>query len=272
MSNDATTETGAILEYIKSQPQVIYSDHARLLVWDHDRHEIVEHVMERRFPERKTGHFIAGDTASFVRFWKDHAEESSRIFADHKAGEIRAVLDFHDVDERPDFCDFQAVLKPELSLRWKTWVAFSGKGMEKGKFAEFLEEHRQDIKHPDAATLLELINEMQAKRDVHYEEARNLTTGGVHLVYKDNVTMKARNEEMPTKLTLSLPIYERDINTEVEVTLRYRLREGSLAIFPVIHEAGRIQEAGFESLVAEIKEGANAPIFSGSFVLTHQYA
>jgi hypothetical protein len=135
------------------------------------------------------------------------------------------------------------------------------------EIAEFVEQHVAAFAHPEAATMLEVSRTFTAARDVAFDQKVTLTSGDVQLKYTEQSQAKAGAKgtiEVPKEFLLWLAPYLGVQPVEVKARLRWRLRDGELAIGYQLHRPDLVEREAFSRIVAGIVEAAEPPLFWGT--------
>jgi len=180
--------------------------------------------------------------------------ETSMMFADVSANRIVGALDYHAPDKAAMVLH-RCVLDLPPSEEWKVWTGISGQLKPQLEFARFVEENAPDIKAPDAATLLEAVRDLQARRSVNFIQAVRTASDNESFEFTDNTEARTKADlELPTKFVLSIPVYFRDPDVEVQAFLRWKLEEGKLLLGIKLHRAEHIRQAAFNLIVTDAME------------------
>jgi uncharacterized protein YfdQ (DUF2303 family) len=178
---------------------------------------------------------------SFVRYVDEFKVPSTKVFTHLSRtgkdgiGEIRAIIDYHTHTE-PQLCQHQAVLPLGWSSAMNAWLLQAGQAMTQEGFANFLEDRLLDIFEPDAATLLEVAQSIEATTKSEFKSHRRLDNGSVALAYTEMVDGRAgaRGDlEIPRLFKLRLAMFAIDALEPVElvVRLKYRIESGKLTLW-----------------------------------------
>lgn len=218
------------------------------------------------------------DMPSFLDYVNAYKTANSRIFAEpgfvatNKEAHLVAYLDYHWPAHKgddataahsplPDHVRHAAVYAPRYSDAWARWMGIKGE-IEQATFAELVEECRVDIVDPPAAALLDLISTFKATKKVEFNSLAHQRDGSVVLQYSDEV-QKSGSTIMPEKLVLGIPVYYRGAPFEVDVLVRFKVDAGKVKFRLVVHRPDRIEDAAFESLVADVAEKTALPVHRG---------
>lgn len=206
-------------------------------------------------PLRKKGTVFLHSAAAFNNYVDRWLNESTLVYANRDNGTLTAVLNESGPDELA-FEDHRAVWTLEKSPEWNQWAEISGELYSQVAFAEFLEDHLEDIHAPDAATLLELVQTFEASSDHQFKSSTRLASGQVQLKYEENIkaTGGVTGElTIPTEIVLALAPYKGTAKFEVRARFRYRIKNGQLLLGIKIVSIDRVLDAAFEKAVASVQ-------------------
>lgn len=214
-------------------------------------------------PPRVRGTVKLRDAASFIRFFNDHKETASRIYATLQPARFLAVLDELDpLDASRGWRELRADFTVPASREWTLWNAQDRKRMSQLEFAEFLQDNLPDVASPDGAALLEMALRFEASQSGNFVAAQRLQDGSHDLQWKaDNNS--SGTVKLPEQITLKVPVFENTESKEVHARLRYRLDAGRLAIWFELVRPHKVAEAAFRATWGEIKEACGDVILLG---------
>lgn len=201
------------------------------------RDEDKEPKVTRRKP---TFHEIDSFIDYVQTFKIDH---QSRIFLDKANLKAEAVIDYDAVGEA-DRGAHRAFLQLSLSPEWKIWTAAAAQtkreGLTQEEFAEFLEENAKDVEDPSAASLIELVTNLQIHRQVSFKRAINLKDGQQQFSYI-NEDRGGGTMTFPHHLMIAIPVFAGGAAYKTKIFMRYRLGDaGRLRFALIIHRADEI--------------------------------
>lgn len=218
------------------------------------------------------------DAASFIAYFNDHAVARSRVYGCLDPASFTAVFDDFDVaaskqheDEdknvevwqQADWRGFRAELKVPASREWLIWTNANRKHMGQLAFAEFLQDNLPDVAEPTGAALLEMALNFEASSAGAFVATQRLQDGS------HNLTWKADNNasgtvKLPEFITLSIPVFENEEPSLLPARLRYRVKDGSLAIWFELVRPHKVLETAFRATWARIEAATGTHILLGS--------
>lgn len=213
--------------------------------------------LEELMPKNIGQHVTLQNAEALVEYLNRFKGDNSVMFADIADSRIVAALDYHGKDKAA-LVKHKATLALPPSEEWKAWTGISGKMMEQLEFARFIEENAPDIRAPDAATLLESVRDLQARRSVNFIKAVRTSSDNENFEFTDNTEARTKGDlELPTKFVLGIPVFFGDPDTEVQAFLRWKLDEGKLTLGIKLHRAEHVRQAAFKLIVADAIERTN---------------
>jgi len=180
-------------------------------------------------PDRKAGMFQFGDVESFIRYFNEHKEAGSRVFAKISDGGAKfyGIINFH--GDEPSFNDHKCAIELTPTLEWTVWLQNAKKQFTQTQFATFLEENSQLFVNPGGLDLVELITNLEGKSHVDITQAIKLQTGAVSLKYSEVVEVRggassqAGEMLIPKIIVVSIAPFEGTPHVEMTARLRYRI-------------------------------------------------
>lgn len=223
-------------------------------------------------PRFLTAKPVFHDPVAFAEYVVRFADASSRIFYDLKAMVFTAVLDYHRFPgdshtgvEVARFGDHVATLQLRQSPEWGIWATKSEQAMGQNAFAEFLEDNARDIVEPSIAEMMGVATGLAATSNATFRSAINQENGTVNFQFDENVagTVKGSNKAIPTAFKIGIRPFMGSQRYPVECKLRYRLKEGSLALHYKALQLDPIIEASIEGIAATLRDSTKLPVALG---------
>lgn len=231
----------------------------------------------RTVPDRPAAVVKLRDAASFIRYFNDHKVDRSRVYASLEPAKFTAVFDdfntaqplgdkgdfIEQVLEQADWRGYRAEFTVPASREWLLWNNANKKHMSQLSFAEFLQDNLPDVMVPDGAALLELALNFEAAQTGHFIAAQRLQDGSHNLAWKadNNASGSVR---LPEAIVLNIPVFENEPSREIQARLRYRVKEGNLAIWFELVRPHKVLEQAFRDTWARIEKEAAAVVLLGS--------
>jgi uncharacterized protein YfdQ (DUF2303 family) len=209
-------------------------------------------------PTRKRGQVAVRDAGSFLAYWRKHSDTGSEVYADRSKLAVTAVLDAHNADSAR-FGEHRLTLHLQYSQSFNAWLQRSSYTFTQVLFAEFIEDHRSDVREPVAAELLELAQTFQATTKASFKSSNVLKSGQRQLEYTETIDASAGRSgklTIPDEFVLALPVFEGDHEPyRVAARLRYRIDQAGLKMIYIIDRSTEIVDAAFEGVIAELNRG-----------------
>ncbi|MBP7501203.1 MAG: DUF2303 family protein [Aquabacterium sp.] len=217
------------------------------------------------------------DVSSFIEYTKRHANPSTVTWCQFNPQSFSlafvTVVDEHAKD-LPGWRDHQAVFTPDMSAEWKTWKGKNDATMKQIAFAEWIEEHADDItaELPDAVGLPSSLQMLTMATEFQYNEERvlkstaRLNSGGVRLTYIADAD-KGTTEDMKLfeRFGLGIPVFHDGAAFPIHCRLKYRTNAGSVSFFYQMIRPDKVHKAAALKLIDTIREAiAPVPMLMGS--------
>lgn len=202
-------------------------------------------------PDRKVTTVNVYDVDSLAAYIADQNENRTRIFASVSKRTVEAVIDYH--DEAPSWCSHRAVLSCPFSDDWNDWNAKNKAALPQVTFAEFLEDHKWNVVDPDSATLMQIVQNLEANKSVVFRSGVNLQDGSFQLEYTESVEDQTKGKlKVPKQLALGIQPFKFGKPYEVLARLRYRIQDGKLTFTYLLDRPDRVLEDAFKKVVEEV--------------------
>lgn len=223
-------------------------------------------------PIRKTGTFNFTETPGFCTYVINHAlPDRTTLWADRKLGQIKALIDGHhrgpDAEWVAGWGHHRAILRLTPTKEWTEWMAISGKQQPQDTFAEFLEDHLADVRHPDAAELLEIATSIQASSGTTFSQAIRPSSGEVQFSFVENIEGRAGRSgqlKIPTHIQLGITPWEGLPAYKVQARFRFRLNSGKLTLGVVLDRPDDVLRAAFGEVLEQISTATSLEVFHGT--------
>lgn len=231
-----------------------------------EQHDL-EHHLDR--PRRPRGHARVYDPSDFAGVVNRLADpDHTTVWADVFAGTMTGVINDHADWVDSGWRDHTVTLTLQGDEDWVRWHALDGKGVDQATFAEFVEDVSHTIVRPDAATMLEVATTMSATRNVQFKQGTRLQTGDVQLTCVETTNAQAGaegNVEIPEKIVVLIAPWLGVEPVELTARLRWRIRQGQLAIGYQLLRSDIARRDAFAQLVTGMRDDLDnaIPVFLG---------
>ncbi|ADE14131.1 conserved hypothetical protein [Nitrosococcus halophilus Nc 4] len=216
----------------ESKPEIIKVGECPIAIIPSNHHiEELSNLMER--PTKTVSSFRSSNPDSFIAYIKKYRLENTAVFCDIEEGSIRGIIDYHG-PSTADWCNHRAFLKCKKTPEFLSWEGDSEKVMSQTEFAEFIEDHLQDIVEPIGAQMLEICTTLRCKTKVEFNQATRLQDGNTQFLYSEESEAGAgqRGElRIPESIKLGIQVIEGGEHYELEAKFRYRIVSGSLKMW-----------------------------------------
>lgn len=207
---------------------------------------------------------------SFMMAVNDNADKRTAIFADADGGKISAVFDFlekggltaADAKEDPrerGWCQFGAIISFHDSRKLQEWQKVEA-WTPQLEFAQFLEEHVDDVLEPLGQDLLAIATDLEASSQGGYKGKVNLSNDNVSLAYQNEVETTV---SIPKTIVLGIPLFEHGDRYRLTARLRFTVAGGNVKFRLHFTNLADAQEHEFEKIVQTAEEKLVRPIYRG---------
>ena len=230
-------------------------------------------------PKNPSGKIHCHRQEDFGRVFQNYQDERSTIFADPEKFTFLAIFDHFSpnadkekgdtpkdegqpskTDRKLGWRQFIATLILKKSRKLKAWEGLNA-ATPQPTFADFIEEHLDDIATPDGQTVLQIATDLETNSSGSFKSKLNLDNGSVQLNFQDEATATV---EVPKEITLAIPLFEGGERYKIAARLRFQVREGLLTFRVLLSNLEDAIDQEFERLVQEIEEAVALPIIRGS--------
>ena len=265
MSNETETETmtAAQLGAALGEPNLIGQTPVAIIPDGFKEVSLEKHLPT---PTRKRGNTTIRDAASFIKLVIEESDFTSRIYGSYQPPKFIAVFNDGKGADNQGWKDHRAIFDCPLSVEWVTWTGANKKPMAQAVFAQFIEDNLPDIVSPPAAAMLEISRSLEAKKKVEFASGIRLSNGQQELTYNEEIkgTAGKGKLEIPEIFTIGISVLEGGPRYSVECRLRYRIDDGSLAMWFDMLRPHKIVEDAVKNVWQEIQNQTGVTIFNGT--------
>jgi hypothetical protein len=197
----------------------------------------------------------------------------TRVFADAEKWKISAIFDYledggrnyeTDGDSRKiGWGQHRAEIQFEESRKVKEWKR-TLEWMGQADFANFLEDHLEDVALPSGSDLLSIVTDLEATVGGGFKGRVNLANGSVALHFQNEVETKV---DIPRELKLSIPLFEYGDRYILPARLRFNVSGGSVKFRLIFTNLEDAKEQEFKRIAQEIEEQISSALYVGRLVL-----
>lgn len=237
-------------EALKFDPNPPLTDHVRANVTLTELESFVAYV--KRYQNANTVIFsrVATDGASFNAVFDWHAAEK-----DGATNQVRQAA-------------HRAIYSCPHSIEWRAWSENNAKAKTQDVFAKFLDDNSVDITSPDSATLLEIVQNFEAKIDVDFSSKIVAKSGGKSLTFSENVEAGGRGAagklDVPDEIQLNLPVFLGGPLFNMVARVRFRVASGKLSLWYELRRPHTVIESAITAIVSDVAESTGITPLAGS--------
>lgn len=219
---------------------------------------------------KATAKFANAD--SFLAYVQRHAGEGTVTWCDFNpqtyALKFTAVIDEH-TKEAAGWRKHCASFEPEMSAEWKAWKGKNAQVFAQVAFAEWIEEHADDITTanglPTSLQMLAMATEFQANEERALKSTVKLQSGGVRLNYiADPDAGTVESMDMFKQFAIGIPVFHGGSAWSITARLKYRLSGGKVSFFYELVRPDRVHDGAAKELVEVIRSGlGSVPLLMG---------
>lgn len=220
-------------------------------------------------PQRVRFMMQAANVAGFCDYIRQFGTGKTAIFHSITEPKLIGIVDFHG-PEGPEWCEHVASLEMTDSEQWTAWSEMKSPPLGQVEFAEFIEQHADEVSSPPVAGLLEAVLNFRQTTQVTFSSVKQLQSGLTQLVYNEEDKSK-QVAQLPSKIVLGIPVFEGGAVYAIEALLRYRARDGALRLWFEISQEAKVRRQAVQDVVDAVKrglsgiEGGNVfPFYAGS--------
>jgi uncharacterized protein YfdQ (DUF2303 family) len=225
-------------------------------------------------PRRTSASAAFADAESFLAYVKRHAKASSTVAwcnfnPQTFALGFTAVIDDHGANEA-GWRAHKAAFAPDMSAEWKAWKGANKNPFDQVPFAEWIQEHEEDIAAanglPTSLQMLAMATEFVANEEHALKSAVRLQSGGVRLTYIADPD-KGTTEDMKLfeKFALGIPVFHGDAAWSLTARLKYRITGGKVKFHYELVRPDRVHEHAALELIGKVREGlGGVPLLMGA--------
>ena len=224
-------------------------------------------------PRRTTAVADFATAQSFLDYIARHAKPETAVWCNFNpqtfALDFTAVVDEHAKDAA-GWRAHRATYKPELAAEWKAWKGAHKTAMPQVAFAEWIQEHEDDITSanglPTSLQMLEMATNFVMNEERQFKSAVRLQSGGMRLTYiadPDQGTVEQMS--MFDKFAIGIPVFHGGQAWSITARLKYRNAGGKLSFHYELIRPDRVHNAAANELITQVRDGlvAGVPLLMG---------
>lgn len=207
--------------------------------------------------------------SSLIGYVSRFKDERSVIFADTEKTRFCAVLDYH-LDGKTPFKNSHVVTYDcPLSDEWKAFSRLDTEKMDQVSFAEFIEQYINciapvsDSNQTSGNELLEMVLAFQETRTSDFKAVTRLSDGTFQMAFSNEKTGSG-NTKLPERISLAISPFHNGTPYQIDARIRYRLREGKLALWYELIDPKKIIEHAYNEIMVDLQNQLpDVPVFEG---------
>ncbi len=265
------TETDSVAEIVnrnKTSTTIPLADAKSVIVFSDKSTLPLERFADN--PRRKRATVSVDDQASFADYVNQHKIPSvTALFGrvSESGGSFSGVIDYHEQGvSGANWGEHRVSLALTLTPEWRTWIARNGSALSQVDFAEMIEDNLPDIIAPPAADLLEVVQDLTAKKDVNFKSTARLDNGQVGLLYDEQIQTSKRDGQIdvPREFTISIAPFVGSAPVGITARLRFRINDGHLSFIYKLNQPHKVLENAFDSARKYIASHTELPVLLGT--------
>lgn len=203
----------------------------------------------------------AASLADYVNRFKT---EETVIFANLDDLQIVAAIDYHAAaSAKPGLVEHRAVLELGHSAEWETWTAVSGRMYDQKAFARLLDINSDDIANPAAASLLEMVMDLEMTTQVSV--ARKLESSGSSRG-ASGAQRQTSGTVLPSFFTLHIPVFTGEPPVDIKAMTKdhFDTEKGKISLGLELVRPRIIIEGELARIARTIATATSVPVIMGA--------
>ena len=224
-------------------------------------------------PRATTAKASFANADSFMAYVKLHAKPQSAVWCTFDpqtfALGFEAVFDDH-VADAAGWRRHRAMFDPDMSAEWKAWKGNNAKSMPQVTFAEWIQEHEDDITSnanglPTSLQMHAMATEFVANEERALKSTVKLQSGGVRLTYiADPDAGTTETMQMFERFAIGIPVFHGGAAWAITARLKYRLNSGKVSFHYELVRPDRVHDGAAKELIDTVRAGlGDVPMFMG---------
>ncbi len=223
----------------------------------------LEHLLGQ--PRRATGRVAFADPAGFADYVGRHYQPGTTLWAHAEVPRVVAVLNDHP-PLTSGWGDHRAVLELIATEEWRNLLKLTGGGWtDQRPFAEALEDIAELIETPEAATVLDLVNNLVATSSRRVVTA-DVTGNSSAVTFEAASSVKGvGGVDVPSTLIVRVrPWRYLPFVPQLKVRVRARVHQDALQLRAQLVNGDRVAEAGIAALADHLHGLGTPPVWVGT--------
>lgn len=252
-----------VIHSIENAPEGLHIVHATVPKTSELKKIEVDLEKHLAHPRRTSAVADFATAQSFLDYIKRHAQPQTVVWCNFDpqtfALDFTAVIDEHSKDAA-GWRAHRATYKPAMSTEWKAWKGNHKTAMPQVAFAEWIQEHEDDITSanglPTSLQMLEMATNFVMNEERQLKSAVRLQSGGMRLTYiadPDQGTVEQMS--MFDKFAIGIPVFHGGPAWGITARLKYRNTSGKLSFHYELIRPDRVHDSAARELVTLVRDG-----------------
>lgn len=222
-------------------------------------------------PRDRRGSHTLIELKSLIAYVNRYKTADTLVWADISCFTVTAILNDHPANEAtPDHLtagwrNHRAVYACPRSAEWKAWTGIDQRALAQDSFADFIEEHLEDVRaiegYPKPLELVTMARNLSVRTKGTFERSLDPTTGNHVLLNKsENDT---GSTVIPRAFMLTIPVFENGAPYQVEARVRMAMDNGRATFAVHLYRRAEIERDAFNDVRKEIEDEATVPVLAG---------
>jgi uncharacterized protein YfdQ (DUF2303 family) len=212
-------------------------------------------------PVRPSGNPYFSNTDSFIAYVNKHnIPGETEIYADQERRQIVAVFDWHG-QYGSNWGVHRATLRFQPDPDWQAWMKVDRRAMSQQDFAEFLEDQREDIVSPSAATVMEACANLEVTTSASFQSRIRLSDGTAAFSYSED--QRTGQVKIPQEIKLKLSPFTGLPSFQVDARIRTSIKDQKLTFKVLLDRPHKVIEQAVNEEVLRINKDTDIVVFYG---------
>ncbi len=230
-------------------------------------YEVREYPEYMERPRRIRFSMEAHTVEGFCDYITRYGDEPVALFHSIEHPFFKAIFDFHE-QGKPNWCDHNATLAMTKSQQFSDWCELAARPVDQMAFAEFIEQHADDVNAPPVTELLEAVLNFRQTTNINFSSVRRLDNGQTELVYQEtdvgHQDAGRQATRLPSEITLAIPVFEGGTVYAIRALLRYRAREGGIKLWFEIAQLPKVRRQAVQDVIDQVRRNLpDVPMYAG---------
>lgn len=225
-------------------------------------------IANKPSPARRKGTSHHTELDSFISHINRMKESSTTIWANIDRCVFTAIYNYDPEGSKQDaagWMDHVAKYTCPISPEWEAWSDMQNNSMSQSQFAEWIDEHIDDLVEsegfPKPIEVEEMVRNLQIHTKGQYSKKIDPTTGQYALVCKEEHTTDSTKIYRAFKVALR--VFDGGDKYGVDIRLRFRMEDKAPRFSYTMHRHEELKRDAFGEMRTTIAEQTERPVFTG---------